>query len=67
MRVPNYLPTVFLQKVLVCSDAMARGLDIENVQVVVNYDSPAYVKVHSAPHYLEASYLERTITTVVGL
>ena len=27
-------------KILVCSDAMARGLDIEQVQHVVNYDLP---------------------------
>lgn len=32
--------------VLVCSDAMARGMDIANVDCVVNYDVPAYVKTY---------------------
>ena len=30
---------------LVASDAMARGMDVESVDTVVNYDAPVYAKV----------------------
>lgn len=30
--------------VLICSDVMSRGLDIENVGIVVNYDTPHHIK-----------------------
>ena len=30
--------------ILVCSDLVARGLDIENVAVVINYEVPASVR-----------------------
>ncbi|KAG9439374.1 hypothetical protein H6P81_019539 [Aristolochia fimbriata] len=33
-------------QVLVSSDAMTRGMDIEGVQNVINYDMPAYVKTY---------------------
>lgn len=29
---------------IICSDVMARGLDIEDVQCVINYDMPTYIK-----------------------
>lgn len=29
-----------------CSDALARGIDIPNVQCVVSYDMPKYIKNH---------------------
>lgn len=31
---------------LICSDAMARGMDIENVQCVIAYDHAPYVKTY---------------------
>ncbi|XP_068654649.1 DEAD-box ATP-dependent RNA helicase 1 [Aristolochia californica] len=33
-------------QVLVSSDAMTRGMDVEGVQNVINYDMPAYVKTY---------------------
>jgi superfamily II DNA/RNA helicase len=33
-------------QVLVCSDALARGMDIEEVQTVINYDTPVYIKTY---------------------
>lgn len=32
--------------VIICSDVMARGLDIQNVRAVVNYDLPFHVKTY---------------------
>ena len=32
--------------VLVCSDAMARGIDFPDVQHVISYDAPVYVKTY---------------------
>ncbi|KAL4224478.1 ATP-dependent RNA helicase ddx51 [Mactra antiquata] len=32
--------------ILICSDAMARGMDIENVNYVVSYDPPAYIQTY---------------------
>ena len=32
--------------ILVCSDAMTRGMDVEGVEVVINYDAPVYVKTY---------------------
>ena len=31
-------------QLLICSDAMARGMDIDAVQYVISYDVPNYVK-----------------------
>ncbi|KAK7481852.1 hypothetical protein BaRGS_00026878 [Batillaria attramentaria] len=31
---------------LVCSDAMARGMDVENVKCVISYDNPPYIKTY---------------------
>ena len=33
-------------QVLVCSDAMARGIDMDNVSTVISYDVPVYVKTY---------------------
>eukprot|EP01100_Stratorugosa_tubuloviscum_P008090 TRINITY_DN3364_c0_g1_i1.p1 TRINITY_DN3364_c0_g1~~TRINITY_DN3364_c0_g1_i1.p1 ORF type:complete len:589 (-),score=248.23 TRINITY_DN3364_c0_g1_i1:58-1644(-) len=33
-------------KILVCSDAIARGIDLENVEAVVNHDVPNYIKTY---------------------
>eukprot|EP00983_Pelagomonas_calceolata_P112190 1159859-Pelagomonas_calceolata.AAC.6 len=33
-------------KVLVASDAMTRGMDVDNVQNIVNYDAPVYAKTY---------------------
>jgi len=35
--------------VVVCSDAMTRGMDIETVSLVVNYDAPSTAKVSACP------------------
>jgi ATP-dependent RNA helicase DDX51/DBP6 len=32
--------------VIVCSDGMARGMDLPSVTAVINYDVPAYAKTH---------------------
>jgi len=33
-------------RVLVCSDAITRGIDIPNVELVINYDAPVYAKTY---------------------
>lgn len=33
-------------QVLVCSDAMTRGMDVEGVRNVINYDKPPYIKTY---------------------
>lgn len=33
-------------QVLVASDAMTRGMDVEGVSNVINYDMPAYIKTY---------------------
>jgi ATP-dependent RNA helicase DDX51/DBP6 len=50
--------------VLVCSDAMTRGMDVEGVAVVVNYDAPVYVKtyVHRAGRTARAGRGGRVVT-----
>lgn len=44
---------------LVSSDALARGIDVEGVQVVINYDAPVYAKtyVHRCGRAGEPSWL----------
>eukprot|EP00197_Chlamydomonas_leiostraca_P015958 CAMPEP_0202884200 /NCGR_PEP_ID=MMETSP1391-20130828/40555_1 /ASSEMBLY_ACC=CAM_ASM_000867 /TAXON_ID=1034604 /ORGANISM="Chlamydomonas leiostraca, Strain SAG 11-49" /LENGTH=378 /DNA_ID=CAMNT_0049567343 /DNA_START=12 /DNA_END=1145 /DNA_ORIENTATION=- len=51
-------------KVLVASDAMTRGMDIENVENVVNYDAPVYAKtyVHRAGRTARAGRAGRVFT-----
>lgn len=31
---------------IICSDALARGIDIPNVDVVISYDAPRHVKTY---------------------
>jgi ATP-dependent RNA helicase DDX51/DBP6 len=31
---------------LICSDALARGIDIENIEVVISYDLPKHLKIY---------------------
>ncbi|XP_033638608.1 ATP-dependent RNA helicase DDX51-like isoform X4 [Asterias rubens] len=33
-------------ELLICSDAMARGMDIENARYVISYDMPPYIKTY---------------------
>jgi ATP-dependent RNA helicase DDX51/DBP6 len=33
-------------QLLICSDAMARGMDIDNVSYVISYDAPKFVKTY---------------------
>lgn len=41
----SYVCELHVMQVLVCSDAMTRGMDVENAANVVNYDAPVYAKV----------------------
>ncbi|KAE8700760.1 DEAD-box ATP-dependent RNA helicase 1 [Hibiscus syriacus] len=51
-------------QVLVCSDAMTRGMDVEGVRNVVNYDMPAYIKtyIHRAGRTARAGQAGRCFT-----
>ncbi|OQS04504.1 DEAD/DEAH box RNA helicase [Thraustotheca clavata] len=53
-------------KVVVCSDAMARGMDIAHVENVVNYDVPPYIKtyIHRVGRTARAGRAGRAITLV---
>ncbi|KAG7671620.1 hypothetical protein Ndes2526B_g09214 [Nannochloris sp. 'desiccata'] len=50
--------------ILVCSDAMTRGMDVEGVEIVINYDAPVYVKtyVHRAGRTARAGKTGKVIT-----
>jgi len=50
--------------VMVCSDAMTRGMDVEGVEAVINYDAPVYAKtyVHRAGRTARAGRAGRVIT-----
>jgi ATP-dependent RNA helicase DDX51/DBP6 len=50
--------------ILVCSDAMTRGMDVEGVEAVINYDAPVYVKtyVHRAGRTARAGKTGKVIT-----
>jgi superfamily II DNA/RNA helicase len=39
---------VCVNQVMVASDAMTRGMDVDNVATVINYDAPVYAKVLSS-------------------
>ncbi|KAJ4848872.1 DEAD-box ATP-dependent RNA helicase 1 [Turnera subulata] len=51
-------------QVLVSSDAMTRGMDVEGVRNVINYDMPAYVKtyIHRAGRTARAGQVGRCFT-----
>ncbi|KAG2441026.1 hypothetical protein HXX76_003879 [Chlamydomonas incerta] len=51
-------------KVLVASDAMTRGMDVDCVQAVINYDAPVYAKtyVHRAGRTARAGKSGRVVT-----
>ncbi|KAF3449975.1 hypothetical protein FNV43_RR06054 [Rhamnella rubrinervis] len=51
-------------QVLVSSDAMTRGMDVEGVRNVINYDMPAYIKtyVHRAGRTARAGQAGRCFT-----
>ncbi|RHY33411.1 hypothetical protein DYB32_001661 [Aphanomyces invadans] len=53
-------------KVVVCSDAMARGMDIAHVSNVINYDVPPYLKtyIHRVGRTARAGRAGRAITLV---
>eukprot|EP00887_Chlorella_sp_A99_P000347 scaffold13.g347.t1 len=38
--------SALVRQVLVCSDAMTRGMDVAGVACVINYDAPVYVKTY---------------------
>eukprot|EP00644_Phytophthora_capsici_P005780 jgi/Phyca11/97839/e_gw1.2.616.1 len=51
---------------VVCSDAMARGMDIEDVANVVNYDVPSFIKtyIHRVGRTARAGRHGRSVTLV---
>ncbi|RLN66521.1 hypothetical protein BBJ29_006140 [Phytophthora kernoviae] len=51
---------------VVCSDAMARGMDIEDIANVVNYDVPSFVKtyIHRVGRTARAGRHGRSVTLV---
>ncbi|PIN07106.1 DEAD-box ATP-dependent RNA helicase [Handroanthus impetiginosus] len=51
-------------QVLISSDAMTRGMDVEGVQNVINYDMPAYIKtyIHRAGRTARAGQAGRCFT-----
>lgn len=51
-------------EVLIASDAMTRGMDVEGVKNVINYDMPSYVKafVHRAGRTARAGHTGRCFT-----
>lgn len=53
-------------QVLVSSDAMTRGMDVEAVQNVINYDKPAHIKtyIHRAGRTARAGQSGRCFTMV---
>lgn len=55
-------------RVIVCSDGMSRGMDIQNVTAVINYDVPSYAKtyVHRCGRTARAGRSGRAITIVKG-
>eukprot|EP00204_Picochlorum_oklahomense_P000618 CAMPEP_0118808072 /NCGR_PEP_ID=MMETSP1161-20130426/35798_1 /TAXON_ID=249345 /ORGANISM="Picochlorum oklahomensis, Strain CCMP2329" /LENGTH=490 /DNA_ID=CAMNT_0006737459 /DNA_START=1594 /DNA_END=3066 /DNA_ORIENTATION=- len=51
-------------RILVCSDAMTRGMDIDGIDTVINYDAPVYAKtyVHRAGRTARAGRSGKVIT-----
>lgn len=54
--------------VVVCSDGMSRGMDIENVNTVINYDVPSFAKtyVHRCGRTARAGRTGSAITLLKG-
>ncbi len=55
-------------RIIVCSDGMSRGMDINSVSAVVNYDVPAYAKtyVHRCGRTARAGRKGRATTIMKG-
>lgn len=53
-------------RVIVCSDGMARGMDLDGVGLVVNYDVPSQPKtyVHRCPQRTACSMSVRRIVPI---
>ncbi|CAM8964656.1 unnamed protein product [Rhodiola kirilowii] len=53
-------------QVLVSSDGMTRGMDVEGLKIVINYDMPAYIKtyIHRAGRTARAGHEGRCYTLV---
>ena len=56
-------------RVLVASDALTRGMDVEGVGAVVNYDAPVFAKtyVHRAGRTARAGSTVRPLMLRLGL
>lgn len=54
--------------ILVCSDALARGIDIGQIDCVISYDSPAFVKtyIHRVGRTARAGRAGTAITLVTA-
>ena len=54
--------------ILVCSDALARGIDIGQIDYVISYDSPAFVKtyIHRVGRTARAGRAGTAITLVTA-
>ena len=44
MLINHKLIDVFCR--LICSDALARGIDVPNIEVVISYDLPKHLKIY---------------------
>lgn len=51
---------------LICSDALARGIDIPNIEVVVSYDLPKHLKIyiHRIGRTARAGHLGSSVTLI---
>ena len=71
LQVPSYSLEINLQgvrRVLITTDVWARGIDVQQVSLVINYDLPAYagplfiidkVLIHSPMHRNRENYIHR--------
>uniref|UniRef100_A0A0B6ZF66 ATP-dependent RNA helicase n=1 Tax=Arion vulgaris TaxID=1028688 RepID=A0A0B6ZF66_9EUPU len=55
-------------QLLICSDVMTRGMDIENVQYVISYDAPTYIEtyIHRVGRTARANRPGTAITLLEG-
>ncbi|XP_059170670.1 ATP-dependent RNA helicase DDX51-like [Physella acuta] len=55
-------------QLLICSDVMTRGMDIENVQYVISYDAPSYIEtyIHRVGRTARANKSGISITLLEG-